>query len=241
MTSSLAAARNLIPVETIPYDRNEEASYCRLDPLLFDTIVFHHTQTTSTTTAKEINQMHLNRGSPNDPWLMIGYHYVINASYERGPRVNIRVTQGRELSIAGSHAGSLAFSQISPDVRASLESDNSVLCGKRNAPLQIPGDKFNSQGLAKTNYHTIAVAIIGNYAPRNRDNPGGYPPSNPRYPSLDTIEASARLACQLQMKMPRIKKLSFHGFYRPTSCPGLIEERLRQIRDKVKEYGCVFQ
>jgi hypothetical protein len=241
ISGSLEAARNLIPIETIRYDRNDNASYCRLNPLVFDTIVFHHTQTTSTTTAQQINQLHLNRGTPDDPWLMIGYHFVINSSYNRGPRVNARVTKGRDLEIAGSHAGSTAFTSINRETRETLERNDSVLCGTKNGQLQIPSDKFNSEGLAKVNYHTIAVAVIGNYVVRGSDNPGGYPPGAPRFPTEDTIEASARLACQLQKKMPRVKKLSYHGFYRATSCPGLIENRLQQIREKAKEYGCVFK
>ncbi len=238
---SLNANTNLIPVETVSYDRNEQASFCRLSSKVFDTIVFHHTQTTSTTTAQQINQLHLNRGTPQDPWLMIGYHFVINSSYGRGPLMNTRVTQGRDLLIAGSHAGSMAYTNVSPMTREALEKDESVVCGPKNGPLQIPNDKFNSQGEAKANYHTIAVAVIGNYVARGSDNPGGFPPGTPRFPTNETIDASARLACQLQKKYPRLKNLSYHSFYRATSCPGLIEKRLKEIIQRAKELGCHFK
>lgn len=240
-STSLVARANLIPIEVERYTRNTKATWCRLNPRVFDTIVFHHTQTTSTTTPQQINQLHLNRGTPEDPWLMIGYHFVINSSYGRGPLVTTRVTQGRELSMAGSHAGSTAYTKVSAQTQTALEQDDSVLCGPQDGPLEIPKDKFDAEGLAKANYHTIAVAVIGNYVERSRDNPGGYPMGAPRYPTEDTLDASARLACQLQKQYPRLKKLSYHSFYRATSCPGLIEKRLRDIIARAKGYGCQFK
>jgi hypothetical protein len=54
------------------------------------------------------------------------------------------------------------------------------------------------------------------------------------------VEASARLACQLQRSYPRVKTIRYHAYYRATLCPGLIEKRLQQIRNKAKEFGCDF-
>lgn len=240
-SASLHARQNLIPVEIVAFQKNENATYCRLNPRVYDTIVFHHTQTTSSTTPQQINELHLNRGTPEDPWLMIGYHFVINSSYGRGPLVATKVTQGRDIGIAGSHAGSFAYTKVSMSTQEALEKDDSVLCGPQFGPLEIPKDKFNPAGEAKANYHTIAVAVIGNYVERGRDNPGGYPPRSPRFPTSDTLDASARLACQLQKKYPHIKKLSYHSFYRATSCPGLIEKRLKEIIERAKGFGCQFK
>lgn len=241
LSAALSARDNLIPVEVVAYQKNESASWCRLNPRVYDTIVFHHTQTTSSTTPQQINELHLNRGTPEEPWLMIGYHFVINSSYGRGPLMTLRVTLGRELSMAGSHAGTNAYTRVSPLTQEALDKDDSVLCGPKNGPLEIPKDKFNVTGEAKANYHTIAVAVIGNYVVRSRDNPGGYPPGTPRFPTGDTLDASARLACQLQKEFPRLKKLSYHSFYRATSCPGLIEQRLKDIIQRAKGYGCLFK
>lgn len=240
-SNALSAREKLIPVEVVTYQQNESATWCRLHPRVYDTIVFHHTQTTSTTTPQQINELHLNRGTPTDPWLMIGYHFVINSPYARGPLMTTRVTQGRDLTMAGSHAGSNAYTKVSALTQEALEKDDSVLCGPKLGPLEIPKDKFDVTGDAKANYHTIAVAVIGNYVERGRDNPGGYPPGTPRFPTNDTIDASARLACQLQKQFPRLKKLSYHSFYRATSCPGLIEQRLKEIIQRAKGYGCQFK
>ena len=160
------------------YPRNADASYCRRKTDIVDTIVFHHSQTTSTTSPEDINEMHLERGDASDPWLMIGYHFTINSPYVDSPHYKTYASRGRPFHIAGSHAGSDAYAKVTPETKELLKAKDSVRCGTETGVVSEADDKFNPDGDAKANYTTVAIVFIGNYFVRNQSNPGGYPIGN---------------------------------------------------------------
>jgi hypothetical protein len=229
----------LIQINTPTLPRDPGAKYCRRDPQVVDTIVFHHTETTSLRTVQDINNMHLDRGTANDPWLMIGYHYTINAPYPGNTNPAPSVNQGRPFDLAGSHAGSDVFKPASAETKRLMARAGAMRCGPANGPLAEADDKFNAAGNVKANYNTVAIAVIGNYARRSSSNPNGYTGS-PRYPSAQTIDMAARLACQLQRENPRLTEIKWHNYYKATSCPGLIKNRIAQIKQAAARYGCTF-
>lgn len=229
----------LIEIRTPTLSRDAGASYCRRNEEVVDTIVFHHTQTSSTSTVQNINTMHLDRGSAADPWLMIGYHYTINSPYSGGTIPTPVVNQGRPFNLAGSHAGTNAYRAADAETRRLMEEDGAIRCGTATGPLAEADDKFRN-GLVKANYNTVAIAVIGNYAKRTSENPSGWRPNNPRYPSAGTIEMAGKLACELQRKHPRLKTIKWHSFYNSTDCPGLLKDRIPQIKAVAARFGCTF-
>jgi len=229
----------LIEIRTPTLPRDAGASYCRRNTEVVDTIVFHHTQTSSTTTVQGINNMHLDRGSADDPWLMIGYHYTINSPYAGGTIPAPVVNQGRPFDLAGSHAGTNAFRAANAETRRLMSQEGAMRCGPANGPLAEAEDKFRN-GLVKANYNTVAIALIGNYAKRTSENPGGYPYNRPRYPSQSTIEMAGKLACELQRKHPRLQTIKWHSYYNATDCPGLVKDRIPQIKAVAARFGCTF-
>jgi len=234
-------AESLIPIETVDLRRSPRAIFCRRSLQVVDTVVFHHTETPVNTTTEEINQMHLNRGTATDPWLMIGYHFTIHAPYptQRGTG---RVTQGRPLDLVGAHAGSDAYKAVSAETVKLLQDPANVQCGPAEGPLTTATDTFNASGDVKANVNTVGIAVIGNYAQYHpQTNPSGYPRGRPRWPTASLIDMAARLSCQLQRENPRITKIYWHNYYKPTSCPGLIRERVAQIKAAARGYGCVFE
>ena len=79
---------NIVETDLQPYGSLSERSYT-------DMIVIHHTgEADIDASAEQIDQWHKNR--PNDPWTMIGYHYVI--------RKDGTIERGRPEWAIGSHA-----------------------------------------------------------------------------------------------------------------------------------------
>jgi hypothetical protein len=229
---------DLIPIAKLEYPRNRDASFCYRPVEMIDTIVIHHSETTPQTTALQINDIHLNRGTAENPWYMIAYSYVINSPYIGAKTPEPLLTEGRPLTLVGAHAGSKVFVPMDEEQKRMWD-EGRIVCGKENGefvvdPAQLQGDKI------KANVTTIGVVVNGNYSPFSRSNLGGYSKKDPRYPSKGTQDMIARLSCQLQKKYPRMKYLRWHNFYHSTSCPGTIKNYVGQIRAKAKEYGCEF-
>ena len=230
----------LIQINKPELVRDAGATFCRRNPEVVDTIVFHHTQTSTTATVQNINEMHLDRGTSADPWLMIGYHYTINSPYNGGTAPVPSVNQGRPFEISGSHAGTDVFKPASEETKKLMALDGAMRCGPVSGPLVEADDKFNAAGNVKANYNTVAIAIIGNYAKRTSENPTGWAPNRPRYPSAATIEMAGKLACELQRQHPRLKTIKWHRYYKQTDCPGLVENRIPEIKAVAARFGCTF-
>lgn len=229
----------LIDITTQTYKRNSKASFCIRPPEMVDTIVIHHSETSSTTTAQSINNYHLARGTAADPWYMIAYTYVINTPYKGGMVPTPLVTEGRPIEIVGAHAGTNIFIPMDED-QTKIWSEKKVLCGKENETPQFDATMVKD-GKIKANVTTIGVVINGNYSPFSRTNPGGYSKKAPRYPTASTQDMIARLSCQLQKKYPKMKNMKWHNYYHATSCPGTIKSYIGQIKTLAKGYGCDFK
>lgn len=229
----------LIKVEKVEYERNENASYCVRPEEMVDTVVIHHSETPTTTTAIEINRMHLNRGTAKDPWYMIGYSYVINSPYQGQDRPTPKITEGRPMNIVGAHAGSSAYVPMDDEQKRLWES-GAVKCGSPGQEFR-PDPSLIKNGKIKANVTTIGVVVNGNYAPFSQYNPNGYSRNNPRRPTQKTLEMAAKLSCQLQKKWPRIKKISWHSNYKQTTCPGDLKDYIGQIKTIARGLGCEFK
>lgn len=228
-------------VEIVPttLETNPKASYCKRSMDIVDTIVLHHSETPSTSTVEEINEFHLNRGTPEDPWYMIAYHYVVHSPYAGEKNPEKKIFQGRPIDLVGAHAGSDAFEPVDATKRKLLE-ENPTSCGKEGGVFSPNPDMIIDGKKTKTNNTSVGIVVMGNYSPFSRSNPNGYPRNKVRNPTEDAIDQVARLSCQLQRKYPGITRIRWHNFYKATSCPGNIQKYVQTIRDKAGSYGCKF-
>lgn len=235
----------LINIETPVLERNPKASYCKRSTDLIDTLVFHHSESPPTETIQQINAFHLTRGTADDPWYMIAYHYAITAPYPGQKNPKAKVEKGRPDDLIGAHAGSDAYITPSAETKTLMEK-NIPQCGKDGGVFKPFGSEapfdplFRTDGKTKANNTTIAVVVIGNYSPFSRTNPNGYPRGKIRYPTEDTLLMSAKLACQLQKQYPRMKTIKWHNFYKSTSCPGTVKQKIGRIVELAKGLGCEF-
>lgn len=220
------------------YPRNSRASFCKRPAEMVDTIVLHHTATSSSAGPQDINRMHLNEGSAADPWYMVAYSYLINGAYPGQSRPDSTVYEGRPLDIVGAHAGSNIFVPMDANQRR-LWNEGKITCGMENGPFTL-NPTLVSNGMIKANVTTIGVSVIGNYAPRSISNPLGYSRSSPRVPSSATLDMIARLSCQLQKKYPNMKNIKWHSQYHSTECPGTIKNFIGQIKARARGIGCEF-
>ncbi len=234
-----AQEANLIKIQSVDYPRNRKASFCKRPLEMLDTIVFHHSETPPTQTPLQINDLHLNRGTPSDPWYMVAYSFQVNAPYTGSSTPVPGVFEGRPLDLVGAHAGSDVFVPMDPEQKRMWD-EGQIVCGKENGEFKIDPYQLNRVGNIKANVTTLGIVVIGNYAPFGRDNPNGYRPSKVRNPSSDLQDMLARTSCQLQKKYPRMKYIRWHNFYHSTSCPGNIKNFVPQIRALAKGYGCEF-
>ncbi len=228
----------LIPIQHPVYPRNSRASFCKRPVDMVDTIVLHHTATSSNANAQDINRMHLNEGTSADPWYMVAYSYLVGAAYVGDSRPANAVIEGRPLDIVGAHAGSNVFLPMTDDQKRIWDSGQ-VVCGKEGGEFSI-NNTLVQNGRIKANVTTIGVSVIGNYSLRSISNPLGYSRSRPRTPSVTTIDMIARLSCQLQKQYPNMKNIKWHSQYHSTECPGTIKNVVGQIKAKAKGYGCDF-
>jgi hypothetical protein len=230
----------LIEIEKPELERDPKASYCRRNEDVVDTIVLHHSETGPLATVQNINKIHLNRGTAADPWLMIAYHYSVNSPYPGSSSPKTKVSQGRPFDLSGSHAGTNVYKPAPKETIDLMKKNGAMKCGLKEGPLSEADDKFNSVGEVKANYNTVAIVVIGNYARKSSSNPGGFSATNPRYPTKDTISTIAKLSCQIQREHPRVTNIKWHSYYKPTTCPGLIKDRIAQIKLEAEKYGCKF-
>lgn len=225
-------------IEKVKYERNSKAKFCKRPLEMVDTIVFHHSATPSTFTAQRINEIHLERGSSDDPWYMIAYSYAINSPYGGNTAPQLKVTEGRPLDLVGAHAGSDAFIPMTEEQKK-IWARGEVTCGKENEEFKVDEELLRGNKI-KANVTTLGIVVIGNYSPFNRLNPLGFSLESPQYLIEDGQDLAARISCQLQKKYPGIKYMKWHSFYMPTVCPGTIEKSILNIKTLTRKYGCSF-
>lgn len=228
----------LIEIEHVDLPRSSRASFCRRPTEMLDTIVIHHTAGNETRTPQDINRLHMNQGSPSDPWLMAGYTYFVNSSYGGNNNIRPRVTEGRPIDIVGAHAGSDIFMPMNKQQKE-LWDKGAVTCGREGGRFTVDPSLVRN-GQIKANVSTIGVAVIGNYAPFSRRNPSGYSRRHPRYPTTQTLMMLGRLSCQLQRQYPNLKSIKWHSYYHSTECPGTIKNYINQIKTIAGGLGCEF-
>ncbi len=225
-------------IEKVNYERNPKAKFCKRPIEMVDTIVFHHSATPSSFTSQRINELHLERGSPDDPWYMIAYSYAINSPYAGNGFPQLKVSEGRPLELVGAHAGSDAFIPMTEEQKK-IWDKGEVVCGKENEEFKVDGDLLRGNKI-KANVTTLGVVVIGNYSPFNRLNPLGFSLEAPQYLIEKGQDLAARISCQLQKKYPGIKYIKWHSYYMPTVCPGTIEKSILKIKTLTRKYGCSF-
>ncbi|MFZ4713739.1 MAG: peptidoglycan recognition family protein [Bacteriovoracaceae bacterium] len=218
--------------------RNPKAELCKRDTGMIDTIVFHHTATSPNQTITNINNYQLTQGG-DDPWLMIAYHFTISGAYpgEKTPAANIQA--GRPVEIIGSHTGKGTYATPSAEATKVIK-DNPPTCGKEGGKFVLDKKLYGPDGRSRANASTIGVVIIGNYAPYSSKNETGYKKNKPRYPTEDMLIQAAKLSCEIQRQYPSVKFIKWHDFYKPTGCPGTVEQKIPRIVELTKGYGCDF-
>lgn len=234
----------LIKVNEMEYERNSEASFCKRPTEMVDTIVLHHSETNSLATPKRINEIHLERGTKQDPWYMIAYSFVLTSPYPansnpRNEKPPAQMTVGRPMDLVGAHAGSGAFVPMNSEQKK-IWDEGKVVCGKEGGIFAVDPAVVQN-GKIKANVTTIGLVVNGNYSPYSRGNLNGYTAGKTRNPTAQTQDMIARMACQLQKKYPRIKEIKWHNYYHSTSCPGTIKNYVNAIVAKANSYGCDFK
>ena len=225
-------------IEKVKYERNLKAKLCKRPMEMVDTIVVHHSATPSTFTPQKINQLHLERGTTDNPWYMIAYSYAINSPYLGNSFPELKVTEGRPLNLVGAHAGSDAFVPMTEEQKK-IWSEGAVTCGRENEEFKVDPELLRN-GRIKANVTTIGLVVIGNYSPFTRLNPMGFSPEIPQHLVEKGQDLTARISCQLQKKYPGIKYIKWHNFYMPTICPGTIQNSIETIKTLTRKYGCSF-
>jgi len=231
---------NKVEVIEVDYKINRGAVYCKRPMDVVDTIVIHHTATSENETPERINEGHLNR-DPDDPWLMVGYHYLITQKSQRHG-VTPKIYRGRPDNYVGAHAGGEAISREYPENLKNKLMTKKINCGKYPGVLHKVNPTLDEKGNTRANDTTLAISFIGNFAAFDAVlNPTGYRPVNKvYYPSDESLRETAQLICQLKGKYPSINKLGYHQQYKATSCPGSVKLVLNKIKSFAKEYGCTL-
>lgn len=239
---NMSIPEELISIRKVTYKRNLNAKYCTRPTDMIDTIVLHHSETAPDTSAEIINRMHLARTTNRDQWYMIGYSFTLNAPYPNGQYtpLKIQASEGRPIDIVGAHAGGEAFVKMDK-VQKKLWNEGKIRCGQEGGEFKVDPKELIKNGKIKANVTTIGLVVIGNYAPFSENNPSGYPEDQIRNPTKETLDGTARLACQLQKKYPRMKKIKWHSNFKATECPGTIQHFVPEIIKIAKDYGCSFE
>lgn len=233
-----------IPIHLLNYEvsSHPKVTYCERDPQMVSTIVIHHTNTRSKATPHDINRMHLNRSTDNDPWYMVGYTYLISETFQGASEKKPKVFQGRPQNIQGAHTGGKRF-KLTPEEKVRYKGKRITCAGKS----ELVTKKAEKENGLKGNFSSFGIAIIGNYAPVTTVEVAGVlTPLNllsdkQQLPSTATINTIAKLSCDLQMKNPNIKKIVPHSYFRSTDCPGSLASILEQVKTEAKKLGCDFK
>ncbi len=235
------AIDEVLPLKYIKYEENENATFCKRSLDYLTTVVIHHTGESPLKGPEDINDLHLLRGDKDDPWRMVGYHYLISDRYDQKGESEMFI--GRPLDYVGAHAGVESYSsRVSDDVVKKMDKQG-LSCGHSADQLKFKSVPKNSNGEVNTNVESIGVALMGSYSPLSKDNPGGYIGVNKRYPGENALMNAASLICSLQKKYKSLKYIRTHKQVRPlpTGCPGLAEHRIGKIIAYARAKGCIFE
>ena len=233
----------LVPIHILDYkvSSHPKVTFCKREPELMNMIVIHHTQTKSKATPHDINRMHLNKSTDNDPWYMVGYNYLISESFQGASPSTPKVFQGRPPEYQGAHAGGKKF-KLNKDEKEFFKG-KTITCGGKTEFIL---DKARQESGLKGNFRSYGVAIIGNYTPVSFEEIAGVAtPTNllagkQQIPSQATIDAIAKLSCDIQNKNKRVKTIVPHSYFKSTDCPGNLLDILVQVKEKANELGCTF-
>jgi hypothetical protein len=234
-----------IPIHLLNYEvsSHPKVEFCERDPDLISMIVIHHTQTKTTSTPHDINILHLNKSTDDDPWYMVGYNYLISDTYKGATKKTPKVFQGRPPEIQGSHAGGRKF-EISKE-NEEYYKGRTITCGGKKEYIL---DKIKRDKGLRGNFASYGIGVIGNYAPMTEveiiagvSSPLNLSPLKQETPSEGTIDAIAKLSCDLQKKNPRIKTIVPHSYFKSTGCPGNLVTILNKVVARANQLGCTFK
>lgn len=242
-------------IDVVPYqfqNINYDGNFCERTPALAETVVIHHSATSSKETPQELHDLQVvtherdrdSAGNP-DPWYMIAYNYLITAPYQGSAKESeVVVYQGRSDQMKGAHAGaSININQLDQGTQELLETEE-IKCGwNRDQDPAHSIDEVSSrsmdqmrnqirQGYISANITSVGVLVVGNYAPDiigRSANPGGYPANGPvRYPSEELLRSSAKLICKMRSEnYPNLRKITDHNYIKIK----------KAIADGTREYG----
>ncbi len=225
---------SLIDIKKVSYQRRSSVKHCKRPIDLVDTIVLHHSESSSQNSPQRINSYHLDRG-----WYMGGYTYLVNSPYRGESTPASVVTEGRPPELVGAHAGTDAYVPMRPKDKDAWNAGQ-ILCGVEGGQFSPDSAELIRTKIVggqrveymKANVTTIGVSVIGQYfgnAPRFQ-------------PTSNTLDMIAKLICRLQKENPNMVNLRVHNNYHPTDCPGNLGKasNLSYIVQKAQSYGCNF-
>jgi len=230
-----------VPIEEFKIHREDleikkSYTYCLRDIQVIDKITIHHTLTAAYLGAKEVNQIHLDRG-----FATVGYHYILRSNYKYKPhRIRPRAYYGRSESWVGGH-NKARLNSYNPlfvdreDVRIHdilTESQNwndasrYLKCfskkGSREDEISVE-EYFKSSKSLTENIRSLGIGISGTYYDGHEMN-------------LESVNSLSRLICEIRKRYPNIKYIDSHQDTRQTHCPGHIRHQLDVVRNKIDEY-----
>jgi len=242
--------KELIKIHPVEYKVNPspKATYCLRDEMMAEYLVVHHSSSKSTKDPFAINQEHINNSSNEDQWYMIGYNYLISTSFDGATTEKPKVFKGRAPNVKGAHAG--GYTTTLEDEKLEELSKYPIYCGNEQIGMEKVDimSQLNSKGGISGNLVSQGVVVIGNFSPIEfHEIDGVKVPINidssltPEIPSLEQIDALARLACTLQKKNPNLKTIVPHSYFKNTSCPGTLVNLFSKIKGMTESYGCSYE
>ncbi len=220
---------------------DKKATYCIRSEDLVSTIVIHHAA--SRMSPKRVNETHLNRGAPNDPWLMVGYNYLVEdelplwrPGYKESDEA--RVYTGRPLRVQGAHAGGRT-PPLTEDEKEFYK-DKYVFCGNQHQGFEkkLVLDTLKENTLSG-NLTSFGVSDLGDYSFGDRfEVVGGthvpravtpyFSVESPTFENFagpdywdkkrekltDIVRKLGALSCDIQKKYPNVKKIVPHQYFK---------------------------